>query len=154
MVNQETFPVQVNAVIQAPAEDVFRSIYNPDIMSCYFISRSTGSMDEGADLVWYFDDFDVSCEVKVLCCTPNERISFQWNAIGKKPTTVDIHIKPQSPTETKLEITESEFDYSAERVKKALGQTQGWTDFICSLRAYLYTGVNLRTGRMNRQETN
>ena len=34
-------------------------------------------------------------------------------------------------------------------VSKALLQTQGWTDFVNSLKAYLYTGINLRNGKMN-----
>lgn len=151
MVNQNNYPVRVSSVIKASAETIFQAIYNPEIMSCYFISRSTGAMDQDAELVWYFDDFGVSCEVKVLDLSLNERISFQWNAIGKEPTSVDIILKPASSTETSLEITESPFDYNPDSVKKALGQTQGWTDFICSLKAYLYTGVNLRSGQMNRR---
>ncbi|MFT6850543.1 MAG: hypothetical protein ACJATA_001357 [Sphingobacteriales bacterium] len=36
-----------------------------------------------------------------------------------------------------------------EGVQRAMRQTQGWTDFICSLKGFLYTGINLRTGKMN-----
>ena len=32
-------------------------------------------------------------------------------------------------------------------IEKALQQTQGWTDFICSMKAFLYCGINLRNGR-------
>ncbi len=49
---------------------------------------------------------------------------------------------------TNIEISESGFEMKKKENKKALLQTQGWTDFICSLKAYLYTGVNLRNGKV------
>ena len=50
---------------------------------------------------------------------------------------------------TEVEITESSYQNNIEGIKKVMQQTQGWTDFLCSLKAYLYTGINLRNGKMN-----
>ena len=48
---------------------------------------------------------------------------------------------------TRLVATEGPFERTEEGVKRALGQTQGWTDFSLSLRAYLQHGLNLRLGK-------
>jgi len=77
----------------------------------------------------------------------NESISFEWDASGKL-ARVDVVMESVSTNKTTLEITESSYELSEKEVSKALQQMQGWTDFICSLKAYLYTGVNLRNGKM------
>lgn len=48
----------------------------------------------------------------------------------------------------KIFITKDAFEANDEGLKKAFQQTQGCTDFVCSLKAYLYTSMNLRNGKM------
>jgi len=62
---------------------------------------------------------------------------------------VIINFSEENKGKTNIEITEDSFEENEEGIKRAMGQTQGWTDFICSLKAYLYTGINLRTAKMN-----
>lgn len=49
----------------------------------------------------------------------------------------------------KIVITEDSFEANEGGIKKAMQQTQARTDFICVLKAYLYTGIYLRNGNMN-----
>jgi hypothetical protein len=44
-------------------------------------------------------------------------------------------------------ITEGGWPKGDEGIQRALGQIRGWTDFICSMKAYLQHGINLREGR-------
>jgi len=78
----------------------------------------------------------------------NEQITFDWEASGNK-ATVSMSLSSKEENKTKLVITENSFEANEKGIAKALQQTQGWTDFICSLKAYLYTGINLRNGKMN-----
>lgn len=151
MVGMEKLKVKVNSIIEASIDEVFNAIYDPSKMSCYFASDCSGKMEAGAQLIWHFSDAGVSCEVHVLTSVRNKEISFEWNAVGQDPTTVQLVFNKIDAHKTKLEISEFHFDYSPDSVKKALGQTQGWTDFACSLKAFLYTGVNLRNGQMNQK---
>jgi hypothetical protein len=77
----------------------------------------------------------------------NEHISFEWAASGIS-ALVSIHFTVIDPDSTSVTITEESFPFDQAGVAKALQQTQGWTDFICSMKAYLYCGINLRNGRV------
>lgn len=46
-----------------------------------------------------------------------------------------------------MTITETGWPMDDEGVARALEQTAGWVDFLCSMKAYLVYGVNLREGR-------
>jgi uncharacterized protein YndB with AHSA1/START domain len=142
----ETFNVNVKYRISEPIENVFDAIINPEKITKYFVSKVNGKLAEGKQILWNFEDVGVKCEVDVLKVVENKQINFNWNAIGKPPSAVTISLDSDKDNHTNIEITENSFELSKEGVQKALGQTQGWTDFICSLKAYLYAGINLRNG--------
>ena len=58
----------------------------------------------------------------------------------------DYKTTPDGPDATVVVITESKFAMTEEGVKRALGQTAGWTYTLCGLKAYVQFGINLRTG--------
>lgn len=143
----ETINVIVKATILEPIENVFNAIINPDKLTNYFASKASGKLVEGEKIVWNFEDVGAKCEVNVLKVVENKKINFEWNAIGIKPSEVIISLESENDNQTNIEITETPFELSKKGVQKAMGQTQGWTDFICSLKAFLYTGINLRNGQ-------
>ena len=51
-----------------------------------------------------------------------------------------------SENQTLVKITESDWPSDFEGAKKCMGQTEGWTHFLCCLKAYLEYGINLRVG--------
>jgi uncharacterized protein YndB with AHSA1/START domain len=126
---------------------VFDAIVDPDKMKKYFISEASGALTKGKEIKWEFKDVGATIDVKVLEITENAQIDFEWNASGNPPKRVTIILKPVNEQQTNIQISEYAFDFNKEGVKKALGQTQGWTDFICSMKAYFYADVNLRKGR-------
>ncbi len=106
------------------------------------------SLSQEKNIKWEFSDYSVELEIEVLEVEKDKLIKFSWEAPGKA-TVVDMNFKVVSQDATELHITESNFEMNEDSVKHALQQTQGWTDFMCSLKAYLYTGINLRNGKMN-----
>ncbi len=143
----EKIHVQVNTTIAATVQRVFEAIIEPVHLNNYFASKSSGPIAEGQKIIWYFEDAGVQCDVHILHVKPFERIEFEWNATGQTASRVLMVFEEKEKNTTLLKITESSFEFTAEDVKNALGQTQGWTDFACSLKAYLYTGINLRNGK-------
>jgi len=141
--------VNVKDRVLRPIADVFEAIINPEIISGYFISSASGRLKENETIIWSFSDVGGKMPVNVKKITDNELISFEWAASGET-ALVNIRLTAIDEQTTSIEITEDGWLMEAAGVKKALGQTQGWTDFICSMKAYLYCGINLRKGRTKR----
>lgn len=47
---------------------------------------------------------------------------------------------------TVVRVKEGKFNPDEEGTKQAIGQTEGWANFLACLKAYLEYGVNLRQG--------
>ncbi len=135
--------VDVNGKVFKPIETVFQAIVNPDILSKYFISRYKGELKVGEIMIWYFDDYGVELNAEIMVVEENKRIDFCWEASGNKKD-VQITLSVFDNQTTEIQITEQPFENHIDDIKRVIQQTQGWTDFICCLKAYLYTGVNLR----------
>ena len=138
--------VQIKDAIRRPIDETFDAIVNPERLTRYFVSHTTGPMEEGRKITWTFEDVGAELEIKVLEVNKPKAISFEWGGSGKI-TYVYIQLEEKKEDLTSIEIGENSFDMNEADVQRALRQTQGWTDFICSLKAYLYTGINLRKGR-------
>ncbi len=138
--------VKVKDKILKPINEVFDAIINPEKLSNFFISRASGPVKVGETITWYFDDVGGQLPVIVKSVKDNELITFDWAASGIK-AQVDIVFTAIDSNSTSVTITEKSFQFDEEGLSKALQQTQGWTDFICSMKAFLYCGINLRNGR-------
>ncbi len=137
--------VNVSDVIRKPVDEVFDAIFNPLKIVNYFTSAVSGDMQVGEEVLWEFKDADCTETIRVLELEENTNLSFEWTASGQL-AMVDIHLTVKDSNQTKITITEGPFDLSEEQVKRMMGQTHGWVDFMCSLKAWLYTGINLRNG--------
>ncbi len=141
---------QVSYSILKPIEQVYHAIVDKEQISNYFTTRSDSDLIEGKVVNWEWDDFGAKFQSEVLKIKAPHMISFRWSATGQK-TTVEIALQSKGKNQTQISITDGPFDHSEEGIQKALQQTIGWTDFICSLKAYLYTGINLRNGQFEKK---
>ena len=142
----ENIEVKVKDIIVKPVDEVFGAIRNPEKLCGYFTLKSSGALVEGKNIDWWFDVADTAFTIYVSKVIENQQISLEWSGSGIK-AMIDIQLASPKENKTSIEITEKSFAFDEAGVKRALQQTQGWTDFICSLKAYLYTGINLRMGR-------
>lgn len=138
--------VNVKDRIGKPAAEVFAAIVEPEQMSRYFTSRANGALEAGNKVKWEFSDVGAEFVVDVREIEPNRRIAFDWAASGAK-ARVDIVLDAVDPHTTAVAIHEAGWPMDDEGVQRALGQTRGWTDFLCCLKAYVQHGINLRAGR-------
>ena len=132
-------------IVHRPVNEVWDAIVNPDKITNYFTSSVSAPIEKGKTIKWEFADYNVTIDINVLEVNENEFISFCWSASGKE-RTVEIRLMPEGKY-TKLEITEGEFELTENEIQKVIQQTQGWTHFICSMKAWMYSGVNLRNGK-------
>lgn len=133
--------------MQKPVHDVFEAIVDPENMSNYFISKSTGRMVEGKTLTWQFPEFDMQFPVRIEKVEKNKYISYYWDgAMDGIETMVEISLKPMENDSTFVTITEKSRDNNEAGLKWLQSNTEGWANFLACLKAYLEYGINLRRG--------
>ncbi|TXC76132.1 SRPBCC domain-containing protein [Luteibaculum oceani] len=127
--------------VHASREAIMDCIINKDKLCNFFVSHSSSDLSSGAKVHWKWEDYNAETDVEVVSISP-EQIVFKWPNI-EKITTVTITIK-EFEDYCDVIITEDDFLLNEEGAKQIMNQCQGWTDFICSLKAYLYCDINLR----------
>lgn len=135
--------VDITQDLPRPIEHVFHAIVDPVKLADYFITRASGPMTPGATVTWWFDDVGVELAVTVKEIVEPRRIAFSWPATGA-PTDVVIELARKDETGTTVRITETGWARDDAGFAAALGQTRGWTDFLCCLKASIVFGVDLR----------
>ncbi|MBK6265615.1 SRPBCC domain-containing protein [Marivirga sp. S37H4] len=139
--------LRINTALQIgkTAAEVFEAIVDPAKMSQYFISKSTGRMEEGKELIWHFPEFEEAAPVKVGKMEKGKYISFYWEADGLK-LLVEITLEAVNSHSTLVKVTEGERENNEAGINWLKGNTEGWANFLACLKAYLEYGINLRKG--------
>src|SRR3954462_6046639 len=101
----ENLEIKAGLQIQKPAHEVFEAIVDPAKMCNYFISESTGRMEEGKEPVWRFPEFDMNVPVKVGKIEKDKYISYQWGTEGNQ-TLVEMTLTPAADNSTVVTVTE------------------------------------------------
>lgn len=142
---EDKIKAKVQMGILKPVSEVFEAIVDPEKMSNYFISSSTGIMESGKNLTWTWPDFDGEIQIKVGKIEKDKIVSFEWGGSGNNCVVV-ISLEAKSENKTLVIVTESDWPADYKGAKQCMGQVEGWTNFLCCLKAYLEYGINLRVG--------
>ena len=131
--------------ILKPVNEVFDAIVDPSKMSNYFISKSSGRMEEGRQLKWQFPEFEMEFPIRVGKIEKDRYISFYWDLDGIE-LLVEITLTSVNNTATIVTITEKSRKNDEAGIRWLKGNTEGWANFLACLKAYLEYGINLRKG--------
>jgi uncharacterized protein YndB with AHSA1/START domain len=142
---EDKIKAKVQMGILKPVSEVFEAIVDPEKMSKYFISSSTGMMESGKNLTWTWPDFDGEIQIKVGKIEKDKIVSFEWGGSGNNCVVV-ISLEAKGENKTLVIVTESDWPADYKGAKQCMGQVEGWTNFLCCLKAYLEYGINLRVG--------
>ena len=142
-----TQKLEIKATIQVSKlpEIVFQAIVNPDQMSNYFISKSSGMMESGKTLIWNWPEFEEGAPVRIGEIEKDKYISFYWD-VADRELLVEITLKPAANDATVVTVTEKSMANDEAGIKWLKGNTEGWANFLACLKAWLEYGINLRTG--------
>lgn len=138
--------------IQKPINSVFEAIIDPTKMNQYFIESSIGKLETDKMVEWKFPEFDELYLVVGKIIRKDEYISFDWSG-GKQNMLVEIILEKQADDSTVVKIVEHEMNDDEAGIKQVIGQTEGWANFLASLKAYLEYGINLRKGAFDFYKT-
>jgi uncharacterized protein YndB with AHSA1/START domain len=143
----EKHTLEIKAALQMskPVNEVFEAIIDPVKMSNYFISKSSGKMEEGKKILWRFPEFDMEFPIRVGKIEKDRYISFYWDVDGIELLT-EISLTPRANNSTLVSISEKSRENDEAGIKWLMGNTEGWANFLACLKAYLEYGINLRKG--------
>ena len=142
----QTLKIKVALQISKSAHEVFESIVDPAKMSNYFISKSTGRMEEGKTIFWKFPEFDMEFPVRVGKIVKDKFISYHWNDMDGTETLVEMTLNPQKDHSTFVKVIEKSRNNDEAGINWLKRNTEGWANFLACLKAYLEYGINLRKG--------
>lgn len=141
----EKLEINVAMQIQKPINEVFEAIINPEKMSNYFISESTGKMEENKNLIWKFPEFDFQCPIRIGKIETNKYISYYW-IMDNLELFVEISLSEKEKNSTLVSISEKSRENDEAGLKWLSSNSFGWSNFLACLKAYLEYGINLRKG--------
>jgi len=145
--------IEVSLQISRPPEEVFSAIIDPQKMSNYFISESSGVMEQGKNIVWKFPEFDSKVPISVRKIYDPELIEFEWEGTPNTVLTVKIQLKKIAEHKTLVRITEGKMKNNKEGIEWFGRNSGGWANFLACLKAYLEFGINLRKGGFDYMQT-
>ncbi len=143
--NDQILEIKTALQILRPAHDVFEAIVDPIRMSNYFISKSSGRMEEGREVIWKFPEFDFEFPVRVGKIEKDKYISYCWD-LDNTELSVEMILTSRGAGATLVTITEKGMNNDAKGIKWLKGNTEGWANFLACLKAWLEYGINLRKG--------
>lgn len=137
--------LEIKTAIQIlkPVNEVFEAIVDPSKMSNYFISKSSGRMEEGRPLKWQFPEFEMEFPIRVEKIEKDRYISFYWDVSGIE-LLVEITLTSSNRTATIVTVTEKSRKNDEAGIRWLKENTEGWANFLACLKAYLEYGINLR----------
>ena len=145
MKDNQKLEIKTGIKIDKPEHDVFEAIVDPSKISNYFLSSSSGRMEEGKTLTWKFPEMDVRFPVRVDKIKNDKYISYYWNDFEDGTETyVEIKLESRPDNMTFVSVSEKARDNDAKGIKWLKSNTEGWAGFLHCLKAFLEYGVNLR----------
>src|SRR5438105_3212999 len=95
MMNNQKLEIKAALKVLKPVHEVFEAIVDPSKMSNYFISKSTGRLEEGKTVTWKFPEFDMEFPIRVSTIKKDQLVSFYWNDVDGTETLVEITLSPR-----------------------------------------------------------
>ena len=135
---------KIELLIRRPVKDVFEAFVNPSITTKIWFNRSSGPLEVGKSVTWYWDLYNVSAEVRVLDLDVNQRIYFEWKSDLNSPSNVEWKFEDRGDSGTYVRVIHSGFDGDDEdMVEKIVDSTGGFTLVLAAAKAYLEHGIEL-----------
>jgi len=137
--------IKTKIQIQKPAAEVFEAIIDPAKMSNYFISKGSARMDSEKVIMWRFPEFDMEFPIRINRIEKDSYIAFYWE-VDEVQLLVEMTLTIRPDKSTLVTITEKSRKSDESGIKWLQGNTEGWTNFLACLKAWLEYGINLRKG--------
>lgn len=147
--NDKNLEIRASIQIAKPVHEVFEAIVNPEQMSNYFISKSSGRLEESKTVLWSWPEMEGEYPVKGVKVEKDKYISFYWgeDLDNENPKRLLVEIKLDTyKNDTVVKVTEKSMPNDEKGINWLKGNTEGWANFLACMKAWLEYGVHLRKG--------
>lgn len=142
---QETPTADAGMLIRRPVEEVFQAFTNPETTTQFWFTRSTGPLEPGATVTWYWDPHEASAEVRVTKMRSDEYLQIQWGDFPNRCSTVDWAFEARTSDTTYVSVQNHGFSGTDDEVvAQALDASGGFALTFAAAKAYLEHGIDLR----------
>lgn len=133
--------VTAEMLIRRPVSDVFRAFTDPAVTTRFWFTRSSGPLEPGRTVRWWWDTYGVSTEVRTLELVQDRRLVIEWD---DPPTRVEWVFTARPDSTTFVRIVNSGFAGSGDDVvRQALDSMGGFSLVLAALKALLEHGIEL-----------
>ncbi|MFN3248855.1 SRPBCC domain-containing protein [Roseibium album] len=145
-----TLSFKIAGRIDRPVSEVFEAVVNPDTLSNYFTTAgSSGPLETGKAVQWNFEDFPGPVNVRVSEVVRDQKIVLHWAARDAdenddRETTISMVFEPLENGRTLVSISEEGWRDTPRGRDTSYENCEGWTQLLCSLKAFIEHGVDLR----------
>ena len=134
----------IELLIRKPVAEVFAAFVNPDTITQFWFNRSSGPLEFGKSVIWYWDLYNASSKVRVLVLEENQRIYMEWDVDSDNPSRVDWSFEDRGDDGTYVSVIHSGFDRdAADVIEQVIDSTGGFALVLAAAKAYLEHGVRL-----------
>lgn len=140
----------VQQTIAKPVEDCFSAFTQPDLLSGYFVTESTGALEPEKAIGWSWKSTILAGEeetvvLHVADITPNRRIVFRWEAYKVDyDTTVIVTFEERTEGQTTVGIHEEGWALDAAGLRSSYLHCSGWYEMLLRMKLFLEHGLDLR----------
>jgi uncharacterized protein YndB with AHSA1/START domain len=137
---QDEIFTEAQMLIRKPAEAVYSAIAEPSQTTRFWFTKSSGPMKEGETLLWEWEMYNASAEIKVMLMQPFKLITFMWGTARK----VEFRFEETGPSATYVTVRESGYTESGNDLIAVIkDSTGGFTTVLDGMKAWLEHGIIL-----------
>ena len=128
--------IRISGRIGRPVAEVFDAVVNPKKLSSYFttIGGASAPLVQGTTVTWWKD-----APVEVVELVPESRIVLRWDGGTAEDKTME-------DGGTLVTIAENGWREDEAGRRGTYLNCEGWTQMLCSMKAFVEYGINLREG--------
>jgi uncharacterized protein YndB with AHSA1/START domain len=135
---------ETGMLIRKPAAEVYEAFVDPNAITQFWFTRSSGRLEKGKTVEWIWDMYSISSRVVVKDLVPGKKIEIEWGAEGKARTRVEWTFEPVEGGSTFVNIVNDGFAGDEDAVEEmVVGSTSGFCWVLAGAKAWLEFGVRL-----------
>ncbi len=133
----------VEMLIKKPITEVFDAFVDPEIITKFWFTKSTGKLEEGAKVDWIWEQYNLTVPVTVKLLEHNKKIIIEWGT-GENLSKVEWTFTAVEESQTKVHVVSFNFlGTEAEVINKVIDSKGGFTLVLAGLKAWLEHGIQL-----------
>ena len=137
--------VTAQMLIRRPVAEVFEAFIDPEITTKFWFTQSSGRLEVGKEIRWYWEMFGVGGEINVKAIEQDRRILIEWD---DPRCPVEWQFEPRGDQATLVKISNWGFHGDDnELMAQAIDSKGGFTMVLAGLKAWLEHGVVLNLVR-------